>query len=124
MNKGINENIITFKDRFDPSLVLKIMSSVDIGDKETVVNIIKKLPPSDIADIINLLKSTERKSFIDLIKDDFNPETLSVLDDVIREEIIKYLGYNFVANLELELFTVFPEIIAKLPTLKLSFKYL
>ena len=99
MNKGINENIITFKDRFDPSLVLKIMSSVDIGDKETVVNIIKKLPPSDIADIINLLKSTERKSFIDLIKDDFNPETLSVLEDVIREEIIKYLGYNFVANL-------------------------
>ena len=103
MNEGINENITTFKDQFDPSLVSKIMSSVDVGDKETVLNIIKKLPPSDVADIINLLKSSERKSFINLIKEGFNPETLSVLEDVVREEIIKYLGYNFVANLLPEL---------------------
>ena len=105
MNEGINENITTFKDQFDPSLVSKIMSSVDVGDKETVLNIIKKLPPSDVADIINLLKSSERKSFINLIKEGFNPETLSVLEDVVREEIIKYLGYNFVANLLPELET-------------------
>ena len=105
MNEGINENITTFKDQFDPSLVSKIMSSVDVGDKETVLNIIKKLPPSDVADIINLLKSSERKTFINLIKEGFNPETLSVLEDVVREEIIKYLGYNFVANLLPELET-------------------
>ncbi|MEC9414406.1 MAG: magnesium transporter [Pseudomonadota bacterium] len=105
MNEGINENITTFKDQFDPSLVSKIMSSVDVGDKETVLNIIKKLPPSDVADIINLLKSSERKSFINLIKEGFNPETLSVLEDVVREEIIIYLGYNFVANLLPELET-------------------
>ena len=105
MNEGINENITTFKDQFDPSLVSKIMSSVDVGDKETVLNIIKKLPPSDVADIINLLKSSERKSFINLVKEGFNPETLSVLEDVVREEIIKYLGYNFVANLLPELET-------------------
>ena len=105
MNEGINENITTFKDQFDPSLVSKIMSSVDAGDKETVLNIIKKLPPSDVADIINLLKSSERKTFINLIKEGFNPETLSVLEDVVREEIIKYLGYNFVANLLPELET-------------------
>ena len=63
------------------------------------LSIIKKLPSSDIADIINLLKSSERESFVDLIKEEFKPEILSDLEDSVREEIIHYLGYNFIADI-------------------------
>ena len=99
MNKKTENNIISFKDQFDPTLVSEIISSVDSGDQDSVIKIIKKLPPSDIVDIINLLKPLERKSFIDCIKDEFQPEILSDLEDLVREEVINYLGYNFVANI-------------------------
>ncbi|MEC7734801.1 MAG: magnesium transporter [Pseudomonadota bacterium] len=99
MNKNTEKNIISFKDQFDPSLVSEIISYVDSGDQDSVIRLIKKLPPSDIADIINLLKPSERKSFIECIKDEFQPEILSDLEDLVREEVIKYLGYNFVANI-------------------------
>ena len=99
MDNQTDDNSTSFKEQFDPSLVSEIIISVDAGDKKSLLSIIKKLPSSDIADIINLLKSSERESFVDLIKEEFKPEILSDLEDSVREEIIHYLGYNFIADL-------------------------
>ena len=99
MNNQTDDNSISFKEQFDPSLVSEIIISVDAGDKKSLLSLIKNLPSSDIADIINLLKASERESFVDLIKEEFKPEILSDLEDTVREEIIHYLGYNFVADI-------------------------
>ena len=99
MDNQTDNNSASFKEQFDPSLVSEIIASVDVGDKKSLLSIIKKLPSSDIADIINLLKPSERESFIDLIKEGFKPEILSDLEDSVREEIIHYLGYNFIADI-------------------------
>ena len=99
MDNQTDDNSTSFKEQFDPSLVSEIIISVDTGDKKSLLRIIKKLPSSDIADIINLLKSAERESFVDLIKEEFKPEILSDLEDSVREEIIHYLGYNFIADI-------------------------
>ena len=105
MNKIKSNNAITYIEHFDPSLVSEIIFLVDKGDKETLLTIIDNLPHSDIADIINLLKPSERESFVSLIKDKFQAEILSDLEETVREEVIHYLGYNFVANLILKLDT-------------------
>ena len=105
MNKIKSNNAITYIEHFDPSLVSEIIFLVDKGDKETLLTIIDNLPHSDIADIINLLKPSERESFVSLIKDKFQAEILSDLEETVREEVIHYLGYNFVANLLLKLDT-------------------
>ena len=105
MNKSKSNNAITYIEHFDPSLVSEIIFLVDKGDKETLLTIIDNLPHSDIADIINLLKPSERESFVSLIKDKFQAEILSDLEETVREEVIHYLGYNFVANLLLKLDT-------------------
>ena len=105
MNKSKSNNAITYIEHFDPSLVSEIIFLVDKGDKETLLTIIDNLPHSDIADIINLLKPSERESFVSLIKDKFQAEILSDLEETVREEVIHYLGYNFVANLILKLDT-------------------
>ena len=99
MSNKTEDSIVSFREQFDPTLVSEIIISIDSGDKKSVLHIINKLPSSDIADIINLLKSSEREAFIDLIKDEFKPEILSDLEDLVREEIIHYLGYNYVADL-------------------------
>ena len=99
MDNQTDDNSTSFKEQFDPSLVSEIIISVDTGDKKSLLSILKKLPSSDIADIINLLKSSERESFVDLIKEEFKPEILSDLEDSVREEIIHYLGYNFIADI-------------------------
>ena len=99
MDNQTNDNSTSFREQFDPSLVSEIIISVDAGDKKSLLSVIKKLPSSDIADIINLLKPSERESFIDLIKEGFKPEILSDLEDSVREEIIHYLGYNFIADI-------------------------
>ena len=105
MNKSKSNNTITYIDHFDPSLVSEIILLVDKGDKEALLTIIDNLPHSDIADIINLLKPSERESLVSLIKDKFQAEILSDLEETVREEVIHYLGYNFVANLLLKLDT-------------------
>ena len=105
MNKSKSNIAVTYIEHFDPSLVSEIIFLVDKGDKETLLTIIDNLPHSDIADIINLLKPSERESFVSLIKDKFQAEILSDLEETVREEVIHYLGYNFVANLILKLDT-------------------
>lgn len=105
MNKSKSNIAVTYIEHFDPSLVSEIIFLVDKGDKETLLTIIDSLPHSDIADIINLLKPSERESFVSLIKDKFQAEILSDLEETVREEVIHYLGYNFVANLLLKLDT-------------------
>ena len=105
MNKIKSNIAVTYIEHFDPSLVSEIIFLVDKGDKETLLTIIDNLPHSDIADIINLLKPSERESFVSLIKDKFQAEILSDLEETVREEVIHYLGYNFVANLILKLDT-------------------
>ena len=105
MNKSKSNIAVTYIEHFDPSLVSEIIFLVDKGDKETLLTIIDNLPHSDIADIINLLKPSERESFVSLIKDKFQAEILSDLEETVREEVIHYLGYNFVANLLLKLDT-------------------
>ncbi len=99
MDNQTDNNSTSFKEQFDPSLVSEIIISVDEGDKKSLLSIIQNLPSSDIADIINLLKPSERESFIDLIKEGFKPEILSDLEDSVREEIIHYLGFNFIADI-------------------------
>ena len=46
-----------------------------------------------------MYKRQERESFVSLIKEEFKPEILSDLEDSVREEIIHYLGYNFIADI-------------------------
>ena len=98
MNKDVT-NIKKTQNQFDPSLISEIMNSVDTNNRISVIKIIEELPPADIADIIQLLRSSERKSFLDIIKDHFDPEILSDLEEGAREEVINLLGHNFVAEI-------------------------
>ena len=83
MNKDVT-NIKKTQNQFDPSLISEIMNSVDTNNRANVIKIIEELPPADIADIIQLLRSSERTSFLDIIKDHFDPEILSDLEEGVR----------------------------------------
>ena len=64
MSNKTEDIIVSFREQFDPALVSEIITSIDSGDKKSVLHIINKLPSSDIADIINLLKSSEREASV------------------------------------------------------------
>jgi len=68
------------------------------GDPETVLRIIDDLHYADVADLLERLSREERGQFIDVVRDQFDPEVLAELDDTVRDEVVGHLGVREVAS--------------------------
>ena len=68
------------------------------GDPETVLRIIDDLHYADVADLLERLSREERGQFIEVVRDQFDPEVLAELDDTVRDEVVAHLGVREVAS--------------------------
>lgn len=68
------------------------------GDPETVLRIVDDLHYADVADLLERLSREERGQFIEVVRDQFDPEVLAELDDTVRDEIVGHLGVREVAS--------------------------
>lgn len=90
-----NESI---DDRFNSSELLDfVINLVNKEEKDKIVKFFKELHPADIAEIIQKFDDNKRINLLKVLKNDFNLETLTYLDDIIRDEIIKFLGIESLA---------------------------
>ena len=93
-NKYDNVN----KDQLVNLLNLKIEKLIDSSNKQDLLNTIKDLHNADIADIIQNLDEYKRLYFIKSIKDIFDPEILTYLNESLKEEIIDNLDIKKLAS--------------------------
>ena len=78
--------------------VLKIEKLISETNKQGLLNIIKNLHNADIAGIIQNLEEDKRLFFIKTIKDVFDPEILTYLNESLKEEIIDNLDIKQLAS--------------------------
>ena len=73
------------------------------GDIEGVRKAVLPLHYADAADLLERLSSDQRQSVLRAIRDDFDPEVLSAVDETVRDEIVDILGLDGIAAAVAEL---------------------
>lgn len=68
-------------------------------DVERINAVVENLHPADAADLLEALEPGERRQLLELIGKSLEPETLSYLDEGLRDEVAAVLGPQVVANI-------------------------
>ncbi len=86
-----------------PELERAIMEALEQQRPEEVRALVLPLHYSDTADLIDRLAPDDRRNLLAIIRNEFEPETLTELDEHVRDEVIEQLGFANFANALTEL---------------------
>lgn len=70
------------------TLLNTVLESLDQENSGQLVSMLSHAHPADIAEIIQLLPGHKRHMLIELMGTDFDPNTLSYLDDSVRDQLL------------------------------------
>ncbi|MEM6940452.1 MAG: magnesium transporter [Pseudomonadota bacterium] len=76
----------------EPKKVAAVLSAVDSGERDRLLELMEPLHPADIADLLEQIDPAERRRLVQLYGREFDGEILSELDESIREEVIDVLS--------------------------------
>ncbi len=74
-----------------------VIEALDAGDTETVRGLVLPMHYADVAGLLHRLDADKRTRLVQAIGDDLNPDTLSELDETVREQVIRELGFSTLA---------------------------
>ncbi len=99
--------IVDEEELYGPSeeLLENVSAALAEGDVPQVEALIEDLHPADVADLIEHLEPEERKLFVAITRHVIEPETISHLEETVREEVVEQLGPHAVAEVVSELDT-------------------
>ncbi len=73
------------------------------GDEVRVRALIEEIHYADAADLLERLSTEDRARVVDILRDDFDPEILSELDETVRDHVVECLGVEELAAALVEL---------------------
>lgn len=80
------------------ALELEILRALAADQTERVREVVLALHYADVADLLERLPGEQRGVLVETIRDEFNPEILSELDETVRDEVIGHLGTRETAS--------------------------
>ncbi|TCS62095.1 magnesium transporter [Varunaivibrio sulfuroxidans] len=81
----------------------RIASALGDDDRAGVLALFTQMHPADAADVLEQLSFDQRLAVLSIVRDTFDPEILSELDETVRDEVIEQLGLGRVAEAIAEL---------------------
>ena len=93
------------EELYGPSeeLLENVSAALAVGDIGLVESLIEPLHPADVADLIEHLEPEQRKLFLDITRHALEPETISHLDESLREEVVEQMAPAELAGVVTEL---------------------
>ena len=73
------------------------------GDAARVRELVRELHASDAADLLEHLSPDDRVRVVDILRDDFDPDILSELDETVRDHVVDRLGVEELAAVIVEM---------------------
>ncbi|MCH7865555.1 MAG: magnesium transporter [Proteobacteria bacterium] len=73
------------------------------GDEAGVRELMGELHASDAADLLERLSPDDRGRVVDILRDDFDPDILSELDETVRDHVVDRLGVEELAAVIVEM---------------------
>ncbi len=74
-----------------------VVEALAAGEQDRLRGLIRPLHHSDAADLLERLGSDDRDQVVDILRDDFDPEILTELDETVRDHVMDRLGVEEVA---------------------------
>ena len=95
------------EELYGPSeeLLENVSAALAEGDIPQVEALIEDLHPADVADLIEHLEPEERQLFVQITRHVIEAETISHLDETVRDEVVEQLGPEALAEVVAELDT-------------------
>jgi magnesium transporter len=95
------------EELYGPSeeLLENVSAALAEGDIPQVEALIEDLHPADVADLIEHLEPEERQLFVQITRHVIEAETISHLDETVRDEVVEQLGPQALAEVVAELDT-------------------
>ena len=95
------------EELYGPSeeLLENVSAALAEGDIPQVEALIEDLHPADVADLIEHLEPEERQLFVQITRHVIEAETISHLDETVRDEVVEQLGPEGLAEVVTELDT-------------------
>jgi magnesium transporter len=95
------------EELYGPSeeLLENVSAALAEGDIPQVEALIEDLHPADVADLIEHLEPEERQLFVQITRHVIEAETISHLDETVRDEVVEQLGPEALAEVVTELDT-------------------
>ncbi|MCR9151153.1 MAG: magnesium transporter [Rhodobacteraceae bacterium] len=87
----------------DSRVVAAILDAVEAGDSIALASLLEDLHAADIADLLEQIGGSERRALLRLWSGEIDGDTLSELDEALREEVIEYLPREVLAEAVREL---------------------
>src|SRR5699024_6624360 len=78
---------------------LEVEEALAARDLERITTVIENLHPADVAELLEALGPEDRRVLLELVGNNLEPETLSYLEESLREEVAEALGPQVVANI-------------------------
>lgn len=78
---------------------LEVEEALAARDLERITTVIENLHPADVAELLEALGPEDRRLLLELVGNNLEPETLSYLEESLREEVAAALGPQVVANI-------------------------
>lgn len=82
----------------DSTLIDAVLHTVDIGDRNTLVELLEPFHAADIADLFEQISAKERTAFTALWGKDFDGEVLAELDEGLLEDVFEELSDEMVSE--------------------------
>ncbi|MBX9634597.1 MAG: magnesium transporter, partial [Magnetospirillum sp.] len=82
----------------DPDFVRSVELALEEGRGEDARALAEPLHYSDAADLLERLEAPERAKLVEALRDHFDPEILTELDESVRDEVIEALGFADLAT--------------------------
>ncbi len=82
----------------NPEVVRDAIVALGSDDGVAIQDIVSALHPAEVADLIEMLRGPMRTQLVELLRPTFDPEVLTELDEVIRDEIAEQLGIDTIAK--------------------------
>jgi len=79
-------------------LVRGVHEAIADGSVARIEELVEPLHAADVADLLEALDPEERRLLIAVIRHTFDPETLSYLDETVREEVMELIGPQELAH--------------------------
>ena len=82
-----------------------VRDAVNDGAVARIEELVDPLHAADLADLLEALDPEERRLLVAIVRHTFDPETLSYLDETVRDEIMELIGPQEIAHAVAELDT-------------------
>lgn len=88
----------TDADILTPNLVSTVVDALETGDEDRIRLLVANLHAADLADLISLIRPDDRRSLVQSLGPDIDPEMLSELDEGVRDEVLPLLNPESIAR--------------------------